>query len=193
VKTALLWAMLSAGCGDKRSDHQLPDFSRSDPAGRPLSLYGFSDRRALVLISHGNECPILQQYAPTIRGLSEKYVAQGVQFALVNANPQDTPQTIQEDLAAFGVSLPTFVDTAQTMSKTVGFRSTNEAALVDPKTWTIVYRGAIDDQISFAGRLDAPRTHFLADALDQFLAGQPIAKPTTQAFGCAISYLDETD
>ena len=61
-------------------------------------------------------------------------------------------------------------------------------AHVTPETYviatdgTLVYHGRIDNS-------DDPsqvKTHELAAALDQVLAGQPVAKAHTKAFGCSI-------
>jgi thiol-disulfide isomerase/thioredoxin len=187
----MFWSLaLLMVLGCDRGPQGLENFVRTDPHGERLSLHGFADKRAVVLISHGSECPVIQQYMPTIHGLATEYAAQGVQFAFVSANPQDTAAEIAADLSAFGATLPTFVDGSQAMSRSLDFRTTAETVVIDPKTWTIVYRGAVDDQISYAGRLDAPRNHFLKAALNEFLAGKKISKPYTPAFGCTVTYRD---
>ncbi|MDB5303219.1 MAG: Alkyl hydroperoxide reductase/ Thiol specific antioxidant/ Mal allergen, partial [Phycisphaerales bacterium] len=50
------------------------------------------------------------------------------------------------------------------------------------------YRGAVDDQFS-EGAAKPKATHsYLRDALNDLLAGRPVANPVTKAHGCAITY-----
>jgi hypothetical protein len=74
------------------------------------------------------------------------------------------------------------------MSKSLGIVATSEALVVDTKTWKVVFHGAIDDQISYDGRKDAPTKNYLRDALDDVLAGRPVKVAKTRSYGCAISY-----
>lgn len=166
----------------------LSAWARPGLDGETVALADRADRRALVLIAQGNACPVFQQYAPTIRGVAVDYAERGVEVLLINASPQDTPATIAADLAAFGLALPVFVDRDQQMSRALGIVATSEALVIDPATWQVVFHGAIDDQISYDGRKDAPTKTYLRDALDDVLAGQPVRVPRTRSYGCAISY-----
>ena len=62
------------------------------------------------------------------------------------------------------------------------------AARVTPETYvinaagTLVYHGRIDNDMDPAN----VHTHDLANAIDETLAGQPVAKAQTKAFGCSI-------
>ena len=49
----------------------------------------------------------------------------------------------------------------------------------------LVYRGAIDDNARDAKSVDEP---YLANAIDQLIAGNPIEKPISKAIGCGIKF-----
>src|SRR5438045_3392482 len=71
----------------------LRDLRLKDDAGRQRTLAEFHDRKALVLIFLGAECPISNSYADTLAALAKRYAPRGAQFLGVNAIPD-------EDLAA---------------------------------------------------------------------------------------------
>ena len=47
------------------------------------------------------------------------------------------------------------------------------------KTGKLAYDGAIDDRA---------KTNHVAAALDDLLAGKPVARPKTQPYGCSVKY-----
>src|SRR5947207_336523 len=67
-----------------------------------------------------------------------------------------------------------------------GATSTTEVFVLD-RARTLVYRGAIDDQYGLGYGLDAPRRHFLVNALEAALADERPLIAATSAPGCAIS------
>jgi hypothetical protein len=167
----------------------LSSWSRPGVDGQTVALTDYADRPAVVLIAQGNACPVFQQYGPTIQAFAREYAKRGVPTLLINASPQDDAAGIAVDLARYGMSdLPVFVDQDQAMARALEIVSTTETLVIDPSTWTIVFRGAIDDQISYDGRKDAATKTFLRDAVDDVLAGQPVRVPKTRAYGCAISF-----
>jgi thiol-disulfide isomerase/thioredoxin len=186
--TLLLLSILTA-CSSLFLD--VPDFKRPNTAGEIISLHKMGDdATALVLISHGVDCPVIQQYSPIIKEMAASFAPKGVRFAFVNANTQDDAQEVAADLKEYDAGIPVFLDENQKMSMALAYKTTSETIVIDPKTWTIKYRGAIDDQIRYAGRLGKPRHHYLKDALGDVLAGVPVKTPSSRAYGCAISYLD---
>jgi len=167
----------------------LSSWARPGVDGQTVALAHHADSPAIVLIAQGNACPVFQQYAPTIAAVAADLVPRGVPLMLINASPQDDAATIAADLAAYGLTgLPVFVDRDQQMARSLEIVSTTETLVIDPRTWTIVYRGAIDDQISYDGRKDAPTRNYLRDAVADVFAGTPVRTPKTRSYGCAISY-----
>ncbi|MAE70213.1 MAG: hypothetical protein CME06_07055 [Gemmatimonadetes bacterium] len=143
---------------------------------------------ALVFIAHGNQCPIMRQYYPVIAKLEKRYSERGIPFFLVDASPQDSPESITKELAGYKAeSFTVLVDESQEIVKRLGLRITSEAAIVDPRTWKIVYRGAIDDLITYDVQKTHARKSYLVDALEAHLKGKPIARPRSRAMGCFIT------
>jgi hypothetical protein len=58
----------------------------------------------------------------------------------------------------------------------------------DDRAAILVYRGPIDDRLTYDGQKPAATQHYLRDALDALLAGEPIAEPRREALGCLINF-----
>lgn len=64
----------------------------------------------------------------------------------------------------------------------------SEVVAIDTVTKKVIYRGAIDDQMSPGAKKPAATKTFLVDALDEFLAEKPVSVPRTPAQGCLITF-----
>src|ERR1700733_4745336 len=83
---------IAAGVGVQRSaaDKQVPvgnlAFSLTDVAGHKVALSDFKDKKALVIVFTGTECPVSNFYVLRLKELNTKYAGMGVQFLAVNSN-----------------------------------------------------------------------------------------------------------
>ncbi|MCP4807642.1 MAG: redoxin domain-containing protein [Proteobacteria bacterium] len=150
----------------------------------PLTLRTLADGQPLVLLSHQAACPVLQQYVPTLAPLPEAFP--GAVFALVNGSVHDEPDTIRAELVEYGLEWPVFLDADQAILDHFDIHASAEALVLD-QDLEVVYRGAVDDQIGYDGRKDAPSQRFLETALTQHLAGDTVDPAKTRSFGCVIT------
>lgn len=196
----LLAAMALLGCtkGGGGSARSLPpkaadglgDFTLLDHKGVSHTLYRKTDARVVVIIAQGNDCPIIQKYAQTIRELVDKYGKEDVAFLMVNANPQDERQEIIDEDKEYRYGAPILMDPSQIVTRSLGMTRTSEAVIIEPGSWRVLYRGAIDDRLGYGMDKQVPKSNFLSDALDQVLAGKPITVKPFPAKGCLISFAD---
>ena len=89
------------------------NFRLLDQNGKSHELYYSSDMKAIVLMVHGNGCPIVRQALPALREIREKYQAQGVEFLLLNSNLQDNRDAVAAEAKEFNVDFPILLDQAQ--------------------------------------------------------------------------------
>lgn len=162
------------------------DFRLNDYRHRPFSLYDQTGAKAVVLIAHADGCPIVQQGVPTIEDLSKRFTPKGVRFFYVNA--QDTASEVAHEAKRFSCDIPILMDTTQKVSRALSYSRSSEAIVVDPRTWTIAYRGAIDDRLGYGVHFDVAKHNYLADALQSLLDGRPIEVSHTEPQGCIINY-----
>ena len=144
--------------------------------------------KAIVLYFQGNGCPIVRQSIPQLKALRDAYTPKGVKFFMINANSQDDRDSVVEEATEFQIDMPILLDESQMVATTLGTVRTAEALLIDTSTWKILYRGAIDDRIDFLGAKKEAEHAWLNEALDAFLAGQPLATPRTPTKGCLITF-----
>jgi peroxiredoxin/mono/diheme cytochrome c family protein len=163
------------------------NFRLLDQNGKSHELYYSSDMKAVVLMVHGNGCPIVRQAVPALRQIREKYQTQGVEFLLLNSNLQDKRDAVAAEAREFSVDFPILLDESQLIGEALGVVRTSEVFVIDPKGWKLVYRGPMDDRLSYEKQRPASK-HYLADALDATIAGKPVKVPTADGVGCLVNF-----
>src|SRR5262249_38876207 len=116
--------------------------------------------------------------APSLARIEKEYAGKGVAFLFVNPFATDKP-----DGSAFAGRY--VHDSDGKLTAALGATASTEVIVLDAAR-TVLYRGAIDDQYGLGYALDAPRSHYLASALDTALAGKPPVIAATEAPGCAL-------
>jgi peroxiredoxin len=171
----------------------LGDFTLLDHTGVIQSLHRFSDSKAVVIVGHGNSCPILQKYVLRLNELNAKYAAKGVTFLMINPNSEDSRENIIQEGKDYGLQLPVLLDPSQIVTRRLGLMRTADTVIIDPKTWEIVYHGAIDDRLAYGVDKQVARHDFLSEALDDVLAGRAIHVTPDAAKGCAYSFFQDKE
>ncbi len=166
--------------GTRVADFSLPDIDKKQHA---LSQY--KDKKAVVVVFVGTECPIANNYIPTLVELHKQYAGKGIQFLTINSNAQDSFDDVVTHARERHLPFPMLKDADQKVADLLGARRTPEAFLLDSKR-AIRYRGRIDDQFGYTYRRVVPTRTELKDAIEAILAGKPIATPETEVRGCLI-------
>ena len=160
----------------------IPNFSLKDIHRRPRPLDSFTDRKAFVVAFIDTECPVANLYIPSLIALHKEYAGKGVQFLAINSSRQDTFTMVSAHAQERGVPFPVLKDFDQSVADTFGATRTPEVFLLDAGR-AIRYRGRIDDQYGVGARRDKPARSDLKAALDELLAGRPIANPRDRGLG----------
>ncbi|MEO6025073.1 MAG: redoxin family protein, partial [Burkholderiales bacterium] len=166
----------------------MDNFRLLDQNGASHDLYYLSDAKAVVIMVHGNGCPIVRKTLPGLREIREQYRAQGVEFLLLNSNPQDDRETVAKEAAEFGIDMPILIDETQLIGEALGVERTADVFVIDPKTWKLAYRGPLDDRISYGAERPAASKQYLTEAIDSVLAGKPVAITQAEAVGCLVNF-----
>jgi peroxiredoxin len=167
---------------------KIGDFSLRDTKGQRVSLSEFTEKKAIVVVFIGTECPINNSYMPCLAELHKAYADRGVQFLAINANQQDTPARVAEHAKKYGLTFPVLKDNGNLVADEFSAQRTPEAFVLDAEH-KIRYEGRIDDQFGVGFQRLRPTHRDLAIALDEILAGKPVSQPTTKVAGCIISRL----
>jgi peroxiredoxin len=204
VRTAALTVPLALGCSllllaggspsAARSDDDTPfanlgkaisQLDLKDTAGKTWTLADLKDKKAVVVVFLGTQCPINNAYLPRLAELHKTYAAKGVQFLAINANKQDTPEKIAAHVKEFSIPFPVLRDNHYQATDLFGARRTPETFVLDAKL-QIRYHGRIDDQFGVGYQRAEPNRQDLILALDEVLAGKPVTKASTAVAGCLI-------
>ncbi len=158
--------------------------------GTAVELSSLARGRLLVLSYTGIGCPLAARWASRLVEIEEAFRGRGVRFAGVNANPQDSRAAIAREAEELGFEFPVLKDARQELTRALGARTTTEVFVFDA-SWTVRYRGAIDDQHSLDGSRPEPTARYLVDALEALLAGKEPPVARTDAPGCKLTLLPE--
>jgi len=184
--------VLCAACGAASAGVLAPgghvaDFTLKDQTGAAHQLYALSGKRAVVIMTQSNGCPIVRLAVPALREIRERYRSQDVEFLLLNPTLQDTGDAVQHEAEEFAFGMTVLLDRTQQVGEAWGVNRTAEVFVIDPKTWTLLYHGPIDDRLNYESQ--RPVHHpYLTDALDAVLANKPVAVATVVSPGCLINF-----
>jgi peroxiredoxin len=189
-RTLLACVLIAAAAGSAAAlvpGGRVADFKLPDQTGATHELYGLAGKKAIVIMTQSNGCPIVRLAVPALRAVRDRYQSKDIEFLLLNPTLQDTADTVNKEAAEFGFGMTILLDRTQKVGESWGVDRTAEVFVIDPKTWTLVYHGPIDDRLSYEAQRPV-RHQYLTDALDAVLAGRPVAVASIVSPGCLINF-----
>jgi peroxiredoxin len=170
----------------------VPDFKLKNVDGKMVSLSDYKSAKGFIVIFDCNTCPMSKAYNSRIIDLNKKFVSQGFPVIVINPN---SDQVVKEESFAEMVKtakdhkydFPYLYDESQETVKK--FYPTNTPhVFVLSKTsdqFKVEYIGGIDNNSKDGSKADK---HFVEDAVNDLLAGRPVATTRAKAFGCSIKW-----
>jgi peroxiredoxin len=188
----ILVAVLSAACGAASAGALAPgghvaDFTLKDQTGAAHQLYALSGKEAVVIMTQSNGCPIVRLAVPALREIRDRYRGHDIEFLMLNPTLQDTRETVLQEASEFQFGMTVLLDRTQQVGQAWGVHRTAEVFVIDPKTWTLLYHGPIDDRLNYESQQPV-RHKYLTDALDAVLANKPVAVASVASPGCLINF-----
>lgn len=142
-------------------------------------------KSVVVLAMTSSGCPVSQKYAPRLAAMEREFGPRGVAFVHVNTVAAESDADIREQIKDAGFRGMYAPDRDRALARVLEPRTTAEVYVFD-STWTLRYRGAIDDQFGVGVALQAPRRSFLRDAIEAVLKRGRPKIPATWAPGCLV-------
>lgn len=171
----------------------LEDQEVTNLSGTPLRLHSLLGAKATVFYAWSVECPCVDDVDERLLPLLRQWKPQGVAFLAVAGDGRDTRAAIAARLRAAWsrtvdgaprtpLGLPPYGvlhDPTQRLCKQLGFREAVQFAIVDANG-ELRYRGTFDDS------LKKPTAAWLPGALEDVVAGRPVAVPLrpVPGYGC---------
>lgn len=163
------------------------DFKLTGTDGKEHSLSSLKGKNGTVIIFLSAQCPVVKGYVSRVSEIAAAYQAKGIAFIGINSNRRDfeSLEWVTSD-AAERYKFPVLLDTGNVLADKLGANVTPEVYFLDPKN-VLVYKGAVDNDRSGSNVTDP----YLKTAFDSSLAGKPIERSVTKAFGCGIKRVGE--
>jgi peroxiredoxin len=157
------------------------DFTLPDTDGKDHTLSSLKGKNGSVLIFISVQCPISNAYNERMEKLAEDYGARGISVIGINSNATEPADKVKAHAAEKHLSFAILKDPGNKIADRLGAEHTPEAYYLDANN-RLLYHGRIDNSTNPA----QVETNDLREALDSALAGKPIKKATSLAFGCSI-------
>ena len=154
--------------------------------GKPWSVDDCKDKKAVVVVFIGTQCPVNNAYMPKLVELEKEYRDKGVQFVAINSNEHDTQDTIKQHAKKFGLTFPVLRDEKHLVAMRFGAERHPLAFVLDGEH-KVRYEGRIDDQYGIGFQREKPTRRDLVEALNEVLANKAVTKAKTPVEGCFIT------
>ena len=172
-----------------------PEFTGTDIYGKTIKLSDYAGK-IVVIESYNSDCPYCHNHYKTgaMQALQKDMAAKGIVWLLVNSvNSKNmshrTPEQAQKEMAAEKMDVTAWIDDSSGKIGHLYDMQTTPQLFVINKDGVLVYDGAIDDQPDpFHDPTKAK--NYLSAAVDDVLAGRPVAVSQTKPYGCSVKYAD---
>jgi len=171
-----------------------PAFTLTDSKGQRHSLSDFAGK-TVVLEWFNHECPFVKKHygAGNMQAQQAEATAKGTVWLVVNSSAPGKQGHVSgeeaERILGEWKATPTafLLDHDGTVGRAYGAKTTPHLFVIDGEG-VLRYNGAIDSNPS-ADPADIPgATQFVREALADLGAGRPVARGTTQPYGCSVKY-----
>jgi hypothetical protein len=144
-----------------------------DHQGASHELHYFADAPAIVLMTHSTSCSTMPQSLQSLTSLQTQFSPAGAEFMLINSDLRDRRTTVASSVA--DADLPILLDPTQIIGESLGADTAGETLVVNPRDWTLAYRGDVTGA---------------AQAVAQLVAGDEVSvdsQPVASA-DCAVDF-----
>lgn len=164
-----------------------PQFQVRDTEGAIHTPAEWNGHKAILLFFVTTDCPVANSYVPEMNRIRDAYAPRGVLVYAVQADTTTAVAEVARYAKDYRYGFPLLIDPHQALVNLTGATVTPEAVVLSPDG-KVLYHGRIDNRVEDFGkqRLQATEQD-VREALDEVLAGKPVARPATKSIGCAIN------
>jgi len=188
--------MFSAAAFAARVGDPAPDFTATDSNGKAQKLSDYKGK--FVVLEWTNQgCPYTRKHyeSGNMQKLQKEWTQKGVVwFTVVSSAPGAQGYVTAEQENAYVKKVnaaPTAVllDPKGDLGHMFAAKTTPHMFIIDP-SGKLIYNGAIDDHPT-TDVSDIPGSvNYVSQALEQAIAGKPVAEAATRPYGCSVKYAD---
>ncbi len=183
------------------SGRVVPNFALLDHKGKFHKLYDYATSKAIILQTVASNCSSTKKVITQLNALQKQHVGNNIKIFLINTAPNEATDNLVAKLA--DSDIPLLMDDSQLVLESLGITRTGEAVVINPQTWSIRYRGPIDNGIDTQSEQPKNNRQYLRNAInsvindtslkafEHFTVGCPINYIGNRATQAAISYSDD--
>lgn len=158
-----------------------PDFELTDIDGKSHRLADFKDK-IVVLEWLNQDCPASVIAVPTMISTSRKLADKDVIWLGIDSTHYQTVENNKKYREDKKLPYPILMDTEGRVGRMYDARTTPHLYVIN--RGTLVYSGAIDN-----GSFGKPGDRvYVAEAIEELLAGKAVTLAETKPYGCTIKY-----
>jgi peroxiredoxin len=166
------------------------DINLKNVDNKMVSYADFPNAQGFIVIFTCNTCPYAVASEDRIIALDKEFKPKGYPVIAINPNnpavqPDDTFELMQKKAKEKGFTFPYLYDPNDKVYAQYGAKKTPHVYLlkIEKGLKIVKYIGAIDDNVRGAGEV---KERFLANAVNELLAGKEVTVKETKAIGCSI-------
>lgn len=165
-----------------------PGFELQDQNGKTVSLAEFKGK-IVVVEWFNDECPFVVKFYKDghMNQWAQKYAEKDVVWLAIDSSNFSTVAQNKEIAGKWNINRPLLDDHSGKVGKLYQSKNTPTMYIID-KEGNLAYWGAIDSIKSSDTADIAKADNYVAKALDEMLAGNPVSTTRTQPYGCSVKY-----
>ncbi len=171
-----------------------PDFKLEGVSGKTIALSSLKGKVVVLeWLNHG--CPFVRKHydSQNMQSLQRKFTEEGVVWlsvisSAVGKQGHVSPgEGLAEKTKNQSVATDILLDPKGNVGQLYGAKTTPHMYVIG-KDGKIAYQGAIDDKSDTDKESIKGAKNYVAQALDEVLAGKKVTVATTKAYGCSVKY-----
>jgi hypothetical protein len=154
---------------------RVDDFLLADQNLFGRQLYRMSQDKAVVLVTYASGDKQLRADAPALMALKAAYADKGVEMLAIASRLGERRDPVIADAKAAGLDMPILFDYEQLVGEELGVTRAAEVIVIDPRSWSIAYRGPVEGARA---------------SVEALAAGQKVALTSQEPKGGLIAFPD---
>jgi len=144
----LLFCLLLVGTASQAAE-RVGDFSLLDQIGNSHQMSWYDDHATIALLVQANGSEATLQALPEFMQLQRQY-RENIQFFMINPMGLLNRDAVNAQISALTEDIPVLMDDTRVISQALGVERSGEVFLFDPKSFRVVFRGPVGDELEQA-------------------------------------------
>lgn len=169
---------------------EVADINLLNVDNKMVSFSDYTEAKGFIVIFTCNTCPFSVASEDRINALDAEFKTKGYPVIAINPNnpevqPDDTFVLMQQKAKDKAFTFPYLFDESHKLYAQFGATKTPHVYLLQKENGKkiVKYIGAIDDNVRDASSV---KDRFLANAVNELLAGKKVTVKETKAIGCSV-------